>query len=236
MKLLVVIPAYNEAENLPQVIAEVKRKIPQYDYVIVNDGSVDNTEELCRKNGYAFLDLPANLGLTGAFQTGVRYACEMGYDAVVQLDGDGQHDPAFIPQMAECMEKKGLDLVIGSRFVSEKRPGTLRMAGNALISWAIRVTTGQTVTDPTSGLRLYGRRLLREMAYELNSRPEPDTIAQLLRRGAKMEECQVAMREREKGESYLNFSASLFYMVQMCMNIFFLQWVMKKESRTCLGQ
>ncbi len=236
MKLLVVIPAFNEEENLPRVISELREKVPQYDFVIINDGSTDGTEALCRAQGYPFLDLPANLGLTGAFQTGVRYACEMGYDAVIQIDGDAQHDPAYIPDMAALMEEKDLDLVIGSRFVTEKRPATMRMAGNALISWAIRVTTGKTVMDPTSGMRLYGRRVLKELAVELNARPEPDTVAQLLRGGARMEEYQVRMREREKGESYLDFGASMLYMVQMCMNIFFLQWVMKKESQTCPGQ
>ena len=106
-------------------VEELKEAVPQYDYVIVNDGSRDGTPDICREKGYPLLDLPANLGLTGAFQTGMRYACEKGYDAVIQIDGDGQHDPKYIPVMAEKMEQSGADLVIASRFVNEKRSLTM---------------------------------------------------------------------------------------------------------------
>ena len=227
MRLLIVIPAYNEAENLERFVEELKETVPQYDYVVVNDGSSDETAQICRKNGYPLLNLPANLGLTGAFQTGIRYAYEQGYDAAVQMDGDGQHEPRYLPLMAEKMETEDLDLVIGSRFVTEKRPATLRMFGNALISAAIRWTTGKRIADPTSGMRMYGRRILPEMGYGMNFRPEPDTLAWLLRKGARMAEVQVEMRERVAGQSYLNFGNSVRYMVQMCMNIFFIQWVRK---------
>lgn len=227
MKLLIVIPAYNEAENIVRTVEEIRMTVPMYDYVIVNDGSSDQTAQLCREHHYPILDLPTNLGLTGAFQTGCRYACENGYDAMIQIDGDGQHDPRYIPQMAELMEAKNLDLVMASRFVKEKRPRTLRMLGNAMIEGAIRVTTGIRVTDPTSGMRMYGKRVLPEMAYGIHSRPEPDTIAYLLRKGIKMEEIQVHMRERTAGTSYLSFSRSIAYMMQMGMNIFFIQWVRK---------
>ena len=227
MRLLIVIPAYNEAENLERFVEELKETVPQYDYVVVNDGSSDETAQICRKNGYPLLNLPANLGLTGAFQTGIRYAYEQGYDAAVQMDGDGQHEPRYLPLMAEKMETEDLDLVIGSRFVTEKRPATLRMFGNALISAAIRWTTGKRIADPTSGMRMYGRRILPEMGYGMNFRPEPDTLAWLLRKGARMAEVQVEMRERVAGQSYLNFGNSVRYMVHMCMNIFFIQWVRK---------
>ena len=99
MKLLIIIPAFNESENIVRVIDELRETVPQYDYVIVNDGSADNTAAICRENGYHMLDLPANLGLTGAFQTGMRYAYEKGYDAAIQIDADGQHDPKYIPDM-----------------------------------------------------------------------------------------------------------------------------------------
>ncbi len=235
MRVLIVIPAYNEAENLEQVVEELHRKVPEYDYVIVNDGSSDRTGSLCRQRGFHMLELSANLGLTGAVQTGLRYAMESGYDAAVQIDGDGQHDPAYLPQLVERMEKENLDIVIGSRFVEKKRPNTARMIGNAIIAWAIRATTGKVISDPTSGMRLYGRRVLHEMAYGMNYRPEPDTIAFLIRQGAKVGECQVTMRERTRGESYLGFTQSIRYMIQMCMNIFFIQWVRKKECLTCLS-
>ena len=227
MKLLIVIPAYNEEGSIGQVIEELRKKVPEMDYIVVNDGSSDRTAALCREMGCPLLDLPANLGLTGAVQAGLRYAYETGYDAAVQIDGDGQHDPSFLPAMAARMEEKDLDLVIGSRFVGAKKPRSLRMLGSNIIETAIRLTTGKRITDPTSGMRMYSRRILKEMAYGLNARPEPDTVAWLLRKGARMEEMQVAMRDRTAGESYLNLGRSALYMVQMCMNIFFLQWVIK---------
>lgn len=227
MRLLIVIPAYNEVESLPQVMTELREVAPELDYVIVNDGSGDQTAELCRTQGYHLLDLPTNLGLSGAFQAGIRYAVKNGYEAVLQLDADGQHDPRYIGAMVRKMTETGADLVIGSRFVTEKKPASLRMLGSRLIAGAIRLTTGKKLTDPTSGMRLWGKNLLGEMAYNINYRPEPDTLACLIRSGAKVEEIQVTMRERTAGESYLSVGKSMKYMVQMCMNILFIQWVLK---------
>lgn len=230
MKLLVVIPAYNEEASLVSTVREMQKKAPEAEFVVVNDGSGDRTAEICRENRYPLLDLPTNLGLTGAFQTGMRYAWEQGYDAVMQLDADGQHDPAFIHPMAEMMEKEGLNLVLGSRFLEKKRPHSLRMAGNALIESALMLTTGKRVTDPTCGMRLYGRRVMEHMAFSPVARPEPDTLAFLIRSGAKTGECPVSIRDRQAGESYLSLGRSFRYMAQMGMNIFILQWVMKKEK------
>ncbi len=230
MQLLVVIPAYNEEASLLSTVREVQAKAPEADFVIVNDGSSDRTEKICRKEGLPLLNLPTNLGLTGAFQTGMKYAFMQGYDAAMQLDADGQHDPGFISPMGEMMEREKLDLVLGSRFLRQKRPRSLRMAGNALIEGAIRVTTGRRITDPTCGMRLYGRRVMEYMAFAPGARPEPDTLALLLRSGAKMGEFPVSIRARQAGESYLSMSRSFRYMVQTGMNIFVLQWVMKKEQ------
>ncbi len=230
MRLLVVIPAYNEEASLSDTILELKEKAPGVDYVVVNDGSGDRTAEICRDAGFPLLDLPTNLGLTGAFQTGVRHALEQGYDAVMQLDADGQHDPAFILPMMEKMERENLDLVLGSRFLEAKRPHSLRMAGNALIEAAIRFTTGKKITDPTCGMRLYGRRVMAHMAFAPTARPEPDTLAFLIRSGARVGEVSVSIRERQAGESYLSLGRSFRYMAQMGLNIFILQWVMKKEK------
>lgn len=230
MKLLIVIPAYNEAENIVRVVEELKETVPQYDYVIVNDGSRDQTPAICREKGYNLLDLPANLGLTGAFQTGMRYAFEKGYDAVIQIDGDGQHDPKYIPMMAEKMESEHADLVIASRFVNEKRKLTMRTFGNAILDTAIRITTGKKITDSTSGMRMYGKRLLELMAFDLNSTPEPDTVAYLLLCGAKVEEVQVTMRERTAGESYLNPWKSMAYMAHMSFSICLIQRIRKRRK------
>ena len=231
MNLLIIVPAYNESASIVRVIEELREKVPQYDYLIINDGSKDNTAEICREHGFRMVDLPVNLGLTGALQTGMRYAYEKGYDAAIQIDADGQHDPAYIPEMVRIMEEKGADLVIGSRFVNEKKPKTLRMFGNTIIEAAIRLTTGKKLTDPTSGMRLYNRKLIKEMAYGVNYSPEPDTVSYLLRCGAKVEETQVTVRERSAGESYLSMSRSIRYMTQMCMNIMFIQWVRKRREK-----
>lgn len=228
MKILVIIPAYNEAENIVRVVEEIRREAPQYDYIVINDGSKDDTAARCREHGYMLLDLPANLGLTGAVQTGMRYALESGYDAVVQIDGDGQHDPRYIPAMETMMVKQNLDLVIGSRFLEGKRPRTLRNIGNELLDKVILMTTGQRITDATSGMRLYGNRVLKALAADQYFSPEPDTVAWLIRRGAKVAECPVVMRERTAGESYLNPWKSMKYMGHMLVSILLIQWFRKR--------
>lgn len=230
MKLMVVIPAHNEEATVADVVEDVRRHIPSADYVVVNDGSLDNTRQICEQIGCKVLNIPVNIGLFGAFQTGVRYAYEKGYDAVVQIDGDGQHHAKYIEDMAKKMEQEKLDLLVGSRFITEKRPKNMRMIGNAMIEFAIRLTTGRRVTDPTSGMRMYGKRLLKMMAYGINSKPEPDTVAFLLRNGIKYGEYQVTMSERTAGSSYLDFWQSVKYMLAAQMNIYFVQWFRRKED------
>ena len=136
-ELLIVIPAYNEAENIERVVNRLIKEFPQYDYVIVNDGSRDETAAICRRNGYNLLDLPVNLGLAGGFQAGLKYAARYGYRYAVQLDGDGQHRREYIAAMKEKMDE-GYEIVIGSRFVGQKKPFTMRMLGSNLIEKAIR--------------------------------------------------------------------------------------------------
>ena len=159
MRLLVIIPAYNEEENIVPVVDYLKKNYPQFDYVVVNDGSRDHTADLCRENGYRLVNLPVNLGLAGAVQAGMKYAMQHGYDAALQFDADGQHRPEYIQLMLERLNQ-GFDIVIGSRFVTEKKELTLRMLGSFLISNAIRLTTGKMIKDPTSGMRIYNRRML----------------------------------------------------------------------------
>lgn len=230
MKLLIVIPAYNEQENIERVVNNLIEHYPQYDYLVVNDGSKDRTAQICRENGYHLLDLPVNLGLAGAFQAGLRYAYRMGYDMAIQFDGDGQHDPGYIEKMAALMEKENLDVVIGSRFKEEKKPFSLRMLGNRMIQLAIKITTGVTIKDPTSGMRLLNRSMIREFAQNLNYGPEPDTVAYLIRTGAKVEEVQVRMMDRIAGESYFNLRRSIEYMTRMCVSILFFQWVRRRRG------
>lgn len=227
MKPILIIPAYNEGENIERVVRNLLENFPQYDYIVVNDGSSDNTAKVCMRNGFNFLDLPENVGLSGAFQAGMKYAYYNGYDCAVQYDGDGQHDARFISDMLKTMEQGNYDIVIGSRFVDEKKPKTLRMLGSNLISAAIRLTTRQTVKDPTSGMRMYNRRMMKRYARMYEFGPEPDTLAYLSRCGAKIGEVQVEMLERIAGKSYLNFARSMRYMTRMCMSIFFIQWFRK---------
>ncbi len=230
-KLLIVIPAYNEQDNIVRVVTELAEHYPQYDYVVVNDGSRDRTAALCRAHGFRLIDLPVNLGLAGAFQTGLRYAAENGYDCALQFDGDGQHQPKYIAPMLKLLEE-GADIVIGSRFITVKKPKSLRMLGSYLISWAIRLTTGRAICDPTSGMRMYSRRLLEEFAQNLNYGPEPDTISYLIKNGAVVKELQVEMAERTSGQSYFNLMRSAEYMVKMGLSILLIQWFRKRDTTT----
>ncbi len=225
-KLLIVIPAFNEQDSIETVIDNLIENFPQYDYVIVNDGSTDKTYDICVKRQYNLINLPINLGLTGAFQAGLRYAKRKKYQYAVQLDADGQHDPAYLEAMLERIEE-GYDIVIGSRFLTKKKPITLRMFGSFLISFAIRFTTPPSVKpicDPTSGMRMFNKFMISEFSKNLNYGPEPDTIAYLLRTGAKLSEVQVEMRERHAGESYLSLINSAVYMINVSISIVLLQW------------
>lgn len=222
MRLLVIIPAYNEKDSILTTVSNLRSVCPQYDYLVVNDGSSDNTASVCKENGLHLLDLPVNLGLSGAVQAGMKYAWQHGYDAAVQFDADGQHLPQYLPAMLECLQQ-GNDIVIGSRFVTEKKPRTLRMFGSALIAFAIRLTTGVWLGDPTSGMRMYNRKMIHLFATQLNIEPEPDTIAYLIQSGAKVAEVQVQMCERTAGESYLNPIRSAGYMTQMGISIILFQ-------------
>ena len=229
MKCLVIIPAYNEEENIVRVVENLKNNYPMYDYVVINDGSSDDTARLCRRNGYELVDLPVNLGLAGAFQTGLKYAWRKGYDYAIQFDADGQHRAEYIAPMLEKIQE-GYDIVIGSRFVTEKKPHSLRMIGSRLIAVATRLTTGKKVKDPTSGMRMFNKKMIAEFALNLNYGPEPDTISYLLKQGATIAEVQVEMDERIAGESYLNITKSMMYMLRMLMSILLIQNFRKRRE------
>lgn len=220
--LLILIPAYNEEENIERVVERLRRNFPQYDYVVVNDGSKDRTVEICREHGYNLLDLPVNLGLAGSFQAGIRYAYAKKYKYAIQIDGDGQHRPEYIEKMLIKM-KEGYDIVIGSRFVDAKKPFSMRMLGSNLIEAAIRLTTGAVIKDPTSGMRLYDRKMIEEFSKGLNYGPEPDTISYLVKQGASVAEVPVVMDERVGGVSYLTPVRAARYMIQMLVSILLIQ-------------
>ncbi len=221
-KLLILIPAYNEAENIEHVVDNLRENYPQYDYLVVNDGSKDDTLAICKRRGFHYMDLPINLGLECGFRAGMKYAFRKGYDYLLQFDADGQHLPEYIEPMFRKMEE-GYDIVIGSRFVEKKKPWSSRMLGSRLIAGAIFLTTGRRIKDPTSGMRMYNRRCMEEFCKSYNFAPEPDTVSYLIKTGAKVTEVQAEMQERLAGKSYLTFTRSISYMTRMILSILVIQ-------------
>ena len=193
MKKLIIIPAYNESESIEKTVRDIIENAPSFDYVVINDCSTDNTRQICEDNGFNIVNLPVNLGIGGAVQTGYLYAERYGYDIAVQVDGAGQHDAKFIGEMDDYLEKNDLDMVIGSRFI-----------------------------DPTSGLRLIGRRTIVQFAKKYpKDYPEPETVVAILKKGFKVAEIPVVMRERQGGSSSITLKKSVYYMVKVTLAILF---------------
>ena len=226
--IVLIIPAYNEAGNIERVVDELIAGYPMLDYVVVTDGPTDGTDAICRERGYNTVFLPQNMGLAKCFQNGMKYALSKGYEYAVQFDGDGQHRPQYIGAMREkalC----GYDLVLGSRFIpsqgeneadkKEYKMSGLRSLGSFLIRLSLKLKTGKKVTDPTCGLRLYSRKLIKEFAENDGYAPEPDTLAKLLKEGISFAEVGVRVSEREEGESYLNPKSAVKYMWRMLSSI-----------------
>lgn len=222
MKVCLIIPSYNEEKNILKVYKDIQENAKDYDYIYINDCSTDDSKAVFEKYGLNVINLPVNLGLTGAVQTGYKYAYENGYDFAVQFDGDGQHQAKYLKSMVEkCAE--GYDIVIGSRFVDEKKPWSLRMIGSRIISACIYLKTGKTIKDPTSGLRMLNAKMLRDYAYNINRKPEPDTLVYQMKRGAKIAEVQVSMQDRTEGTSlYSGLFSSAKYMFKMLVSIIFI--------------
>ena len=223
-KVLAIIPAYNEEGSLQNTIEELKAVAPEVDFIVINDGSTDSTGGICRANGYPVLDLPVNGGLTVGFQTGMKYAARKGYSYAIQFDADGQHMPRYIDALRKKMDETDADIVIGSRFVQFKKEHSARMFGSRIITFIVKMTTGKRVSDPTSGMRMFNRRMIELFAKDMSLNPEPETIAHLIRKGVMVEEVQVSMRDRTAGESYLNLTRSAAYMIRVCTSILFVQW------------
>ena len=188
MKKLIIIPAYNESENIEKTVTAIEKEAPDFDYVIINDCSTDNTRKICEKNHYNIINLPINLGIGGAVQTGYRYGYEEGYDLALQVDGDGQHDPKFLGMMADYLEEHNLDMVIGSRFINKEgfqSSGTRRI-GIKYFTILIQILTGKKITDPTSGLRMANRDVMKIFAYDYpKDYPEPESVVAILRKKKK---------------------------------------------------
>ena len=222
LKVLVIIPAYNEESNIKKVVNDIQINAVDVDYVVVNDGSKDDTLDILKRNHYNYIDSICNLGLFGAVQTGFRYSLENDYDCAIQFDGDGQHLAKYIPLLMDEISK-GNDIVIGSRFVNEKKPISARMLGSRMISTSIKIVTGKSIKDPTSGFRAYNKSCIKEYALGMNNPPEPDTLVYMLKKGKKIKEVQVQMKDRESGESYLNLTNTIKYMSRMLISIFLIQ-------------
>ncbi|MCM1134078.1 MAG: glycosyltransferase family 2 protein [Clostridium sp.] len=220
VKCLIIIPAFNEAENIEKVVSNLIENYPQYDYVIINDGSTDATKKICEKNNYHTLNLPINMGIGGAVQTGYRYARENDYDVAVQIDGDGQHDVAFLGDMLGLMETAGIDIVIGSRFVEKAgfQSSQMRRFGIGFLSVLGWLLTGVRVRDITSGYRIVNRRFIHIFAEDYPADyPEPEAMVIAAVYGGKIKEYPVIMKEREKGESSITPKKSIYYMVKVTL-------------------
>lgn len=221
-------PAYNEALNIEKTIKDITKNT-DYDYIVINDCSKDNTKEVCKKNNFNMLSLPINFGLTSAIQVGMKYAKENGYDIAIQFDGDGQHNAKYLKDLVKEIEKNNVDVAIGSRFVTQKKPLSARMLGSRLISFAIKLTTWKKITDPTSGMRAYDKKAIELFNNNASLTPEPDTIVYMIKKGLNIKEVQVEMSEREFGESYLNAFKSIKYMMNMMLSILFIRSITRKK-------
>ena len=227
MKVLIIIPAYNEELNIKKTVEDIIKNT-NYDYVVIDDCSKDGTKKVCEENNFNYLSLPINYGLTSGIQLGMKYAYKYDYDVAIQFDGDGQHQAKYLKDLVKGIEN-GNDVVIGSRFVNKKKPKTTRMIGSMLISMAIKLTTGKTIKDPTSGMRAYNKTAIKRFVTNASLTPEPDTLVYMLKKKMKIKEVQVEMKEREFGESYLKPLKSMEYMINMFFSIIFIRAFTRKN-------
>jgi glycosyltransferase involved in cell wall biosynthesis len=223
VRVLAIVPAFNEERSLPAVMAGLRRSAPFVDVCVVDDGSTDGTAEVARSLGATLLSLPVNLGIGGAVQAGYRWARDHGYDVAVQVDGDGQHDAAFLPELVEAVTSGRAGLAVGSRFAGPRVAGAfqstwIRRAGIRYLSAMLRLRCGARVTDPTSGFRATGRQGIELFARSYPpDYPEPESIAVAARAGLRVAEIPVRMSERLHGESSISAWGSFYYLVKVSL-------------------
>ncbi len=213
-RVLVIVPAYNEEANLPATLAEIRAKAPQVEVLVVDDGSRDGTTRVAREAGVPVVRHPVNLGVGGALQTGFRWAYEHGYDIGVQLDADGQHDPAYLSALLAPVVEGRCDVSIGSRFVSATgyhAPWNRRL-GMLLFSGVVRLALGRPISDTTSGFRAYHRNVMLVCQHDFpKDFPDAPLLIALARRGFRLDEVPVVMRERHAGQSFYTLGKQLYY-------------------------
>ncbi|QHQ61127.1 glycosyltransferase [Anaerocolumna sedimenticola] len=223
MKILIIIPVYNEEHNIEKVITQLKQNVPYADYIVVNDCSNDNTVMVCKEKGYHYISLPVNLGIGGGVQAGYYYAIEHDYDIAVQMDGDGQHDAKYIENIIKPILDDEADIVIGSRFILKQgfQSSKLRRLGINFLSMLIKICSGTKVKDVTSGFRAVNRKFIKIYSEEYSQDyPEPEAIiAGALYKG-RIKEVPVIMHEREAGSSSIHSWKSVYYMIKVSIAIF----------------
>lgn len=222
-KVLLIIPAYNEEENILKTYHSCMGK-GKWDVIVINDGSKDSTLNICEEKDIPHINLIHNVGIGGAVQSGYKYAYEQGYDVAVQFDGDGQHNIEYLDRILEPLAKKEADLVIGSRFVEKNEEGfkssASRRVGIKIISKLIGICTGKRITDPTSGFRAANRKVIHMFADSYPTEyPEPDSIVTLLKRECIVKEVPVVMNERSGGKSSIHSWKNVYYMLNVCLSI-----------------
>ena len=219
-KILVIIPCYNEEANIVSTVERLRATCPQVDFLIINDCSTDRSAELLAEHGYPFLDLPVNLGIGGGVQCGYRYARANGYDVAVQMDGDGQHDPAYLMQVVQPVLDGKLDMCIGSRFIKCEvfQTSFMRRVGIRFLSGLIFLLSGHRVLDVTSGFRATNARMTAYFArhYAIDY-PEPEAALAAILADFKVAEAPVIMRERQGGVSSIHSFKSVYYMIKVSL-------------------
>jgi len=216
-RILVIIPAFNEAATVGAVVRQIVEHLPDADILVVDDGSTDNTAA-CVPPPARLVQLPFNLGIGGAMQTGYRFADAQGYDVAIQVDADGQHPPHHLRQLVDKLKEADADMIIGSRFLEPGayRQTPTRMAGIIILRTVIKLLTGKRITDCTSGFRAVNRRVIERFAsFYPDDYPEPEVVMLLLRAGLRVEETPVSMRQRQAGRSSIPLSIGLFYTIKV---------------------
>lgn len=223
MKVLVIIPAYNEEENILNVVNQLKVDAPFVDYVIINDCSKDNTEQILMDNKLSYISLPINLGIGGGIQCGYKYGVDNNYDVIIQFDGDGQHNASYIKDLVEPIELGEFNMITGSRFINKEgfQTSSTRRFGIVILNTALRICTGVKITDATSGFRAVDKELAKFFCYNYaQDYPEPEAIVEACLAGFKISEVPVVMNERTGGVSSINLIKSGYYMIKVLLAIF----------------